>query len=70
MDDKYSQRELTHFFEEIHAKLEEIHTQTKKTNGRVSSLENWRWAVTGAVAILSAIVIPMLYWIANNWKHG
>lgn len=40
--DAYSNRELDHFFGEIQSKLEEIHDQTKRTNGRVGTLEKWR----------------------------
>lgn len=34
--------------------LGEIKEQTKKTNGRVTRLEQWRWFVLGGFAALSA----------------
>jgi hypothetical protein len=38
--------------------------QTTKTNGRVTSLEQWRWYQTGAITIITvivtAIVIPII----------
>jgi hypothetical protein len=42
---------------EEHSRIEE---QTKKTNGSVASLKIWRAYLTGAVAVLSAIVFPIL----------
>ena len=30
--------------------------QTTKTNGRVTSLEQWRWYQTGAITIISLLV--------------
>jgi hypothetical protein len=40
---------------EVIRTLERIEKQVTLTNGRVSSLEKWRWIVTG-VAVSSAIV--------------
>lgn len=38
--------------------------QTTRTNGRVTSLEQWRWYQTGAITIISlivtAIVLPVI----------
>ena len=38
----------------------EIKVQTTKTNGKVRSLEIWRGYITGGIAILGAILIPIL----------
>jgi len=37
----------------IASKLDEIHTQVKNTNGRVSSLEAWKNFISGSIAILT-----------------
>ena len=41
---------------EDHIRIEE---QVRRTNGQVSSLSKWRSFTMGAVAILSAIIVPM-----------
>lgn len=56
----YSNRELDHFFGDIKSSLKRIEEQVTKTNGRVSSLEKWRWMVVGGLMVLSAIVLPIV----------
>lgn len=41
------------------AELTEVHAQTIKTNGRVTSLEKWRWILTGASMAIGAIGAAM-----------
>jgi len=31
----------------LKTKIDEVHEQTKKTNGRVNSLERWKWLIVG-----------------------
>lgn len=45
---------------EIKEDGKETKAQAQKTNGRVSSLENWKWALIGAWAVLTVIIIPMI----------
>jgi hypothetical protein len=40
----------------------EMLAQVKKTNGRVSKLENWRWAVVGGLAVLTTLVGWYVVW--------
>ncbi len=39
--------------------LNRIEAQALKTNGRVSSLERWRYVAAGGLAVVSAIVVPI-----------
>ena len=58
-DVDYSQRELQHFFDEINQKLDNIHTQTVKTNGRVSSLEKGADQMEGAMKVVKIVLVPL-----------
>lgn len=59
METDYTKREIDILMKEIHESLGRIEKQVIKTNARVSSLEKWRWALMGALAIVAWI-------IANN----
>jgi len=60
-DTEYSKREIDNFMKEIHEKLDLILQQTTKTNGRVGRLEVWRGYITGGLAIISAIILPIVF---------
>ena len=60
LDNRYSNREIKAFFNEIKDTLERIETQTTKTNGRVNKLENWRSYLLGGIAIISSIVVVIV----------
>lgn len=46
-----------------------IKEQVIKTNGRVSSLENWKAFILGGLAILSIILVPMfIVWFEAQLK--
>jgi hypothetical protein len=60
----YSKRELDHYLGDLkeilvkqNVTLEEIKTQTIKTNGRVSKLEWWQGAIIWGTPILISIAI-------------
>jgi len=50
----------------MHALLKDILEQTKKTNGRVSQLENWKAFVLGAIAILTTLILPVVFMVASE----
>lgn len=51
-------------------KLEAIHADVRKTNGRVTALETWRAVVKGKLALISAGVsgvVGFVAWLIENW---
>ncbi len=48
------------------AKLESIHQQCIKTNGRVTMLESFKNELKGKVAILAAVVSTITAWIIKR----
>ena len=49
-------------FADVKSTLKDIKTQTTTTNGRVGKLENLRFFITGAISVLTVIVVPLLAW--------
>lgn len=39
--------------------IRNIEGQTQHTNGRVTKLERFMWAVGGGLAVVSAVVVPL-----------
>ena len=67
VEDDYTNRELNMCFEQITEKLDLIHTQTVKTNGRVGRLENWQNRIIGGMVAISALAVPILVYIVKTW---
>jgi len=65
----YSNREIIEKFDHIKEVLSRIETQTCKTNGRVTKLENWRSYIAGAITIITLLggtIIALCLYIYNN----
>ena len=61
----YSKRELDDHFLIINEKLDTLVTQTTKTNGRVSILENWRSYIIGGMSVF-VVVFGLIAYIWNS----
>jgi hypothetical protein len=46
--------------------VNEIREQTKKTNGRVNKIENWKSGIIAVVALLSFVVPTCIGWFFNK----
>lgn len=53
--------------EEEHKRIED---QVNRTNGSVASLKLWQARILGAISILSAIVIPILFMFLSRWMDS
>ena len=65
-EEPFSNREIREMFNDIKKDLGELIVQTRKTNGRVNALENWKGWVTGVGATLVVVVLPIVGYIA--WR--
>lgn len=71
-ENKYQNREIDHFINELKITLEKqdkmlesILSQTLKTNGRVNKLEDWRKALVWGFGVLMTISILV---VNKLWK--
>lgn len=60
---KLSSDTIVEMFKNIDQKLDTIHEQTSKTNGRVTSLEGWKNQVMGALKMVSVFLVPVILFL-------
>ena len=61
-----SNETLTEIVNEIRDDVKEIVCQTRRTNGRVSSLEVWRGVITGGLAVITFVMGYIIYIIEQT----
>lgn len=49
-------------FGDIKSSIDGLTTEVKKTNGSVRGLQIWKAYITGGLAVLTAVVVPVLAW--------
>lgn len=72
---RFNNREIKLMFQEQNGKIADIHTdvkevleQTKKTNGRVGRLEQWKGFITGGLAVITVLIVPILIYLVTHWN--
>lgn len=59
-------REIRAELQQHRSAHEAIFMEQKKTNGRVKKLELWKAALIGATGVLTALVLPIVFLIAES----
>lgn len=65
MNPDYSNREIDTLVKELKEQLDRIEVQTTKTNGRVSTLENWRAGIIAVLAFI-AFALPLVWLLVKE----
>lgn len=66
LSEPYSKREIDQLHTGLHEKLDSILSEARKTNGRIGKLEQWRSFITGGLAVLSVLVVPVLIYVIRQ----
>lgn len=56
-----------HILKDIQNDLKEVVIQTKKTNGRVSTLESSKAYLAGAMAVIITFLLPVVFILISNF---
>lgn len=56
-------------FDDVSKVLEDLTNQVKKTNGQVIGLRLWRSFLTGAVAVITSVGIPLIIYVYKIEKE-
>ena len=65
-EEHYTKNEIDLMHTPMIDKLDEILDQTKLTNGRIGKLERWRAYITGGLAVVIIILLPLLIWTLSQ----
>lgn len=54
-------------YDDMKEQLNRIEIQTTETNGKVRSLQVWRGFITGGLAIVTVLLIPILFMLIQSY---
>ena len=60
MMEKLSEQTIRHILGDIHQDVKNLTSIATKTNGRLTKLELWRSYVSGAMAVIILLLIPVV----------
>lgn len=61
----YTNREINEKWENIANALSRIEIQTTTTNGKVAELQKWRYIITGGLAVLTSVFLPIAFMVIS-----
>jgi hypothetical protein len=62
----YNRDTIDSFMERIDEKLDAISKQVATTNGRVKRLELWKSFIGGGLAMVSLVILPLMFMYINH----
>ena len=66
MDDHYPAKIIDHFLTDIKVSIDDLAATIKTHNGRLSKVEKFMWAFGGAMSIMTALVLPYLFYYTTK----
>lgn len=67
MEQDYSNKEIIHLFSDLKNDLVEIKMRVGITNGRVSKLEKWQSFIMGGLAVITVLILPVIFILVTNF---
>lgn len=68
--DALQRRDLDDLKKVVEDGFKGIHDRQDKTNGNVMNLQLWRAYITGAIAILAAVILPIVFLAIKQLMSG
>ena len=64
---KISFKNIDGKFTDMSDSVKNVHAEQKKTNGNVLDLQKYKWKITGAMIIISTILIPIAFIVIGSF---
>lgn len=65
-DAPYTNRELREQAKDLQDSIDRVEAQTTKHNARMTKMEEWRAYITGGMAMLTLIALPIMGWLVYS----